>query len=72
MGEKIRNLGKINIGENTYIVELNKSTRKDGKYDIHIQDDFTRLNISEYDFCKMVAAIIHADEKISKYKGVSK
>lgn len=69
MGELIRELGEIKVGRNRFLVELNKATRKDGKYDIHIQNDFTRLNISEYDFCQMAAAIIYADEKITKYKG---
>lgn len=72
MGEIIKKLGEIRIGNNCFLVELNKGTRKDGKYDIHIQNDFTRLNISEYDFCRMAAAVIHADEKISKYKGETK
>jgi len=68
MGEIIRNLGKIRIGKSEYKVELNTGTRNDGKYDIHIQNDEVRLNISEYDFCRMAAALIYADEKIRKYK----
>lgn len=68
MGEKIRNLGKIKIGETLYEVELNKGTHANSKYDIHIQNKEFRLNLSEHDFCKMAAAIIYADEKLRKYK----
>lgn len=68
MGELIRNLGTVKIGKVNYNVELNTGTNQIGKFDIHIQNKDFRLNISEYDFCRMVAAIIYADDKLKKYK----
>ena len=68
MGEKIRDLGSLKIGLNSFNIELNKGTNSMGDYDIHIQNEHVRLNISEYDFCKMAAALIHADEKVNEYK----
>lgn len=69
MGELIKDLGTIHFNNCEYSIELNKCTRKNGMYDIHIQNDRARLNISEQDFCKMAAAVIFADRKIKKYKG---
>lgn len=68
MGEVIKDLSRINIGKTSLKVELNKGTRKNGKYDIHIQDENFRLNISEYDFCKIATDIIYSNSKLKDYK----
>lgn len=68
MGELIRELGKIQVGDARFIVELNKATQKGKSYDIHIQNESFRLNISEQDFCRMAAAIICGNAKIQRYK----
>lgn len=68
MGEKIRDLGTVVIGNEEFVVELNKGTGTNRKYDIHIQNSKVRLNISEYDFCKIASAIICADKRILHYK----
>ena len=68
VGELIRNLGCFHIKGIPYAVELNKCTRPKGLFDVHLQSKTLRLNISEKDFCKMAAAVIYADEKLSKYK----
>lgn len=68
MGELIRDLNSIRIGKAILKVELNKGTRKNGKFDVHIQDDKLRLNISEYDFCKIAADIVYSNAKLRHYK----
>ena len=68
MGEKIKNLGKIDMQDTTLEVELNKGTHKTGMYDIHIQNKQVRLNMNEYDFSKLASGIIYASEKMKQYK----
>lgn len=68
MGEMIRKLGEIQIGNTCFAVELNKAAQKGKIYDIHIQNEGFRLNISEQDFCRMAAAVICGNAKIQKYK----
>lgn len=72
MGEIIRKLGEIQIGNACFAVELNKATKKGNSYDIHIQNESFRLNISEKDFCRVAAAVICGNAKIQKYKNGGK
>ena len=57
MGELLKKLGELQIGSTRFTVELNKSTHKGNAYDIHIQNDRFRLNLSERDFCRMAGRI---------------
>lgn len=68
MGEKIRDLGTIVIGDKKLVVELNKATGDHKQYDIHIQNSRVRLNVSCEDFFKMTTGIIAADYIIKQYK----
>ena len=68
MGELIRKLGDIQIGNAHFAIELNKKKKKGNSYDIHIQNESFRINISEKDFCRMTAAVICGNAKIQKYK----
>jgi hypothetical protein len=68
MGELIRKLGTVKIGKTELDVELNKGTRRNAKYDIHIQSPNVRLCITEKDFCKLAADIIYSNEKLHDYK----
>lgn len=68
MGEIIKNLNKIKVGDNEFFIELNKGTRAEGKYDIHIQNKRFRLNLSEQDFCKIACCIMYANENLNHYK----
>ena len=67
-GERIKDLNRIKVSENEFFIELNKGTRADGKYDIHIQNKHFRLNLSEQDFCKIVCCIMYANENLKHYK----
>lgn len=68
MGEIIKKLNEIKVGDNEFVIELNKGTRTDGKYDIHIQSMRFRLNMSEQDFCKIACCIMYANENLNHYK----
>lgn len=71
MGELIRKLGEVKIGNTDLDVELNKSTRRNAKYDIHIQCSKVRLSITEKDLCKLAADIIYANDKLKDYKALN-
>ena len=68
MGEKIRNLSKIRIGKAELLIEENKGTHKGSRYDIHIQNKYFRLNVTEQDFCKIACCILYANENLKYYK----
>lgn len=69
MGEKIKDLRKINLGNNQLVLELNEGTHKNGKYDIHLQNHRFRLNVDEKDFIRIASCIMYAKENILSYKG---
>ncbi|MDR0606674.1 MAG: hypothetical protein LBG80_20575 [Bacteroidales bacterium] len=54
MGEKIRDLGEINLFERSMTVELNKATYKNGPRYIHIQNNNGRYQLTEEEFIKFV------------------
>lgn len=68
MGELIKKLNKIKIGNTELVIEKNKGTQPGCKYDIHIQNDHLRLNLSEQDFCKIACCIMYANENLNHYK----
>ncbi len=68
MGEKIRNIQEIELAKQKLMIELNKSTHKNSKYDIHIQNSKFRLNLTEQDFCKIACCILYAKENLDHYK----
>ncbi|MCD7956946.1 MAG: hypothetical protein LUG93_14605 [Lachnospiraceae bacterium] len=68
MGEIIRDLGEVNLGNSKMRVEINKGTHKSGKYDIHIQNSNFRLNINEIDFSRIALGILYARENLATYK----
>lgn len=68
MGEWIRDLNKIKIGDSELLIEENKGTHPGAKFDIHIQNKHFRLNITEKDFCKIACCILYATENLKHYK----
>lgn len=68
MGEKIKDLETIKIGNTEFTVELNKGTGNHGRYDFHIQNSKCRLNVSEKDFYKMACGILAAESQLLSYK----
>lgn len=68
MGEIIRDLNTIKIGDAELVVEENVGTHSGSEYDIHIQNKHFRLNITEQDFCKIACCIMYANENLKSYK----
>ncbi|CRZ34484.1 hypothetical protein DFR55_101257 [Herbinix hemicellulosilytica] len=70
MGEKIKNLQEIKIGDCNLIIELNKATFKNGPRYIHIQNNRIRYNFSETEFIEFAALINKAVNKMKSMKNI--
>lgn len=68
MGEKIRDLTKISLGQNKFIIELNEALGKGLEKQIHIQNKHFRFECSESEFYTLAVGIIVAAKKMQKYK----
>lgn len=69
MGEVIRDVDTINIGQNQLKIELNHSTKERGEYEIHIQDDHFRLAVTEREFLQMCSCFVLARKQMDILKG---
>ena len=72
MGELIRKVGTINIGEQSFDVEINVSTSDRNQHEIHIQNDKARLALTEKQFCKMATCILLARRQLHQIKEIDK
>ncbi len=70
MGELIKKMGVVHIGDSVYDVELNEPQYPNGERIIHIQNAHGRLALSETNFFKMSTLILLAKDHIQKYKGL--
>lgn len=68
MGEIIKNYGKIKIGGQEFNIELNKPDEINGAKNIHIQNDKFRLDMRDFEFMQMAAAIVYAKKQFDKLK----
>lgn len=71
MGEKIKDIKKISLGDCELIVELNEATSPGGNRWIHVQNDNFRIQFSEGDFVMILAGILKAKERLRYNKGKS-
>lgn len=69
MGDVIRVVDKIKIGDAEYEVELNHSVRGGRYRDVHIQNKNFRLEIPENEFMKMAACVLLAKKQFDIMKG---
>lgn len=69
MGELIKKVSEIKIGNGTFAVELNESTNDSGYKDIHIQNDKFRLSVPENEFLQMAACVLLAQRQLELIKG---
>ena len=68
MGEKIKDLHKISIGNAELMIELNEGyTKKQGRV-IHVQNSHFRYLIKEYDFLHLTAEILRAKSELDYIK----
>jgi len=68
MGEKIRDLSKINLGGANLLIELNHSVNPKHKYDIHIQNEKFRIELSDSDFLQIASSILVAKKNFETLK----
>lgn len=70
MGEKIKDLQIIKIGNSQLQIELNHSPTLGGYRDIHIQNNIFRCSISEPEFIEMAAYVIAANKRLKELKKI--
>ena len=68
MGELIRKVSELKIGNETFAVELNEYTNDTGYKDIHIQNDKFRLNVPQNEFMQMAACVLLAQKQLKLIK----
>ena len=70
MGELIRKVSELKIGNETFAVELNECTTDTGYKDIHIQNDKFRLNVPQNEFMQMAACVLLAQKQLKLIKQI--
>lgn len=68
MGELIRKVSDIKIGNETFAIELNECTNDTGYKDVHIQNDKFRLNVPQNEFMQMAACVLLAQKQLKLIK----
>ncbi len=71
MGERIKDLAKIELHDMPVNIELNAGTanKSDRNY-IHIQNKRLRLELSDSEYLQMAIAVKVAADRIRKYKSI--
>ena len=67
MGNKIKELNEIEIGNQKYIIELNGGTKTE-LYDIHIQNNMINICFKDYEFSQFATAIFLANKRMERFK----
>ncbi|MCR4651622.1 MAG: hypothetical protein K5662_07670 [Lachnospiraceae bacterium] len=70
MGEWIKNIGELHIGNSVFNVELNEPVSNDSDRIIHIQNDNARFLLTETEFLQMSTLALQAMEQLKNYKKV--
>lgn len=70
MGEKIKDLGTVKLGNSEFVIELNHSTGGNKYRDIHIQNDKFRLEMPENEFLQMAACVMLAKKQLKIIKNI--
>lgn len=70
MGEKIEELGFLDIAGEKYQVDANLGLPGRGGRDIHIQNNRLRFQMYENDFLNFLAKVVSANAKIKRMKGL--
>lgn len=68
MGEIIREIGVLHIGDESLRVELNHGQGDGYEHEIHVQNDKIRLSMSEVDFCRMATGVLLARKQLRMIK----
>lgn len=70
MGNKISTLGRIQLGENIFNVELNEGTKNE-KFDIHIQNERFKFFFKDKEFATFATCFIASKKRFDVLKGKS-
>ncbi|WP_027206062.1 hypothetical protein [Butyrivibrio fibrisolvens] len=70
MGELIKTVGRLHIGNDDFDIEVNEGTTGNGYNDIHIQNKKFRVSIPENEFLQMGAAVLLARKQLHLLKGI--
>lgn len=70
MGEKIKDLGCINLLNKDFVIELNKATQHNGSRYIHLQNSNFRLQMKEKEFVKFVCMANKAKFNLEHMKNI--
>lgn len=68
MGEKIKDLGKLHIGNSDFLIELNEPAFVGDEKSIHIQNELLRYSISQSEFLRIATLVLKAKENLMSYK----
>ncbi len=68
MGELIRNVSNIKIGNDNFDIEVNESTNGTIYKDIHIQNPKFRLCVPENEFLAMLGCVMLAKKQLDIIK----
>ncbi len=68
MGEKIRDMGSLKIGDTRFAIELNHGYTTRNKYSIHIQNEKMRLALNDEEFLKLCGLILRANSELDYLK----
>lgn len=71
MGEKIKDLAEVRIGDTKFRIELNAPYHQNGKYDIHLQCDKGRIGLSDREFLQLATCFMVAKKQLLRYKEIS-
>ena len=68
MGEKIRDIGELEVKGMIFKVEINEPIDKINGGLVHIQNSSFRMELSQRDFYEMAAAIMLAKKQLMRIK----
>lgn len=72
MGERIKDLAKVKIGNTDFKIELNKAYYANESYDIHLQCDKGRIGLNDREFLKLAICFMAAKKQFVRYKEIKK
>lgn len=70
MGELIEKINTITLADQSFDIEINAPTDNSGVNEIHIQNDKTRIALSEKQFCKIATCILLARKQLHQIKEI--
>lgn len=71
MGERIKDIAKIKIGNTHFSIELNSAYYSNSRYDIHLQCDKGRIGLNEREFLQLATCFMLAKKQFIQYKELS-